>query len=85
MTNNIYELLTPVALAHWIPGYGSAKRHGLILFTNSFIVQDVVKLINVLIIRYNLDCNIRIKKSNRKVEYMIYIRQSSMVKFLKIC
>jgi hypothetical protein len=43
-----------------------------------------VKLINVIIIRYNLDCNIRIKKGNRKVEYMIYIRKSSMVKLGEI-
>jgi hypothetical protein len=29
---NIYELLTPVALAHLIMGDGSVKSHGLILY-----------------------------------------------------
>jgi hypothetical protein len=30
---NIYDLLTPEALAHLIMGDGSAKSHGLILLT----------------------------------------------------
>lgn len=29
---NIYDLLTPVALAQWIMGDGSATRHGLVLW-----------------------------------------------------
>ena len=32
---NIYELLTPVALAHLIQGDGSVQRHGLIICTDS--------------------------------------------------
>lgn len=35
---NIYDLLTPVALAHLILGDGSAQRHGLILCTDSFTI-----------------------------------------------
>ena len=52
--NNIYELLTPVALAHWIMGDGSHLSQGIQLCTDSFSLQDTVKLMNVLIIRYNL-------------------------------
>jgi hypothetical protein len=33
---------------------------------------------NVLMIRYRLDFNLRLKRQNNKIEYMIYIRQSSM-------
>jgi len=72
--HNIYELLTPVALAHMIMGDGSEQRHGLIICTNSYSIEDVVRLMNVLIIRYNLECKIRLKKQNQKIEYMIYIR-----------
>ena len=57
--NNIYELLTPVALAHVIMGDGSRQRHGLILCTDSYSVSDIVRLINVLIIKYRLDCTLR--------------------------
>ena len=46
--NNIYELLTPVALAHVIMGDGSRQRHGLILCTDSYSVSDIVRLINEL-------------------------------------
>lgn len=82
---NIYELLTPVALAHLIMGDGLACPHGLILCTNCFSIQDTVKLINVLIIRYSLECRIRIKtQKNLNIEYMIYIRQSSMTKLWDI-
>lgn len=76
--SNIYELLTPVALAHLIMGDGQASSSGLILCTNSYSIPDIVRLMNVLIIRYRLECNIREFRSNRKLEYMIYIRQGSM-------
>ena len=80
---NIFELLTPIALAHLIMGDGSVTRHGLILCTNSYSVQDVVRLMNVLIIRYRLECNIRLIKQ-KKIEYMIYIQQDSMTSLLNI-
>jgi hypothetical protein len=53
--NNIYELLTPIALAHMIMGDGSVKSHGLILCTNNSSLEDIVRLMNVIMIRYRLD------------------------------
>lgn len=82
--HNIYELLTPVALAHLIMGDGSALRHGLIICTNSYSIQDVVRLMNVLIIRYRLECSLSLKKQNKNFEYMIYIRQDSMSRLQRI-
>lgn len=77
--SNIFDLLTPVALAHLIQGDGQTSRHGLVLCTNSFLIKDVVRLMNVLIIRYRLECNIReYRQSNGKLEFMIYIRHGSM-------
>lgn len=76
--SNIYELLTPIALAHLIMGDGDARPHGLIICSNSYSIQDVVQLMNALTIRYRLDCNLRLKRQNNKIEYMIYIRQHSM-------
>jgi hypothetical protein len=55
---DIYNLLTPVALSHLVMVDGSVSRHGLILCTNSYTIQDVVRLMNVLIIRYKLECSI---------------------------
>jgi len=82
---NIYELLTPIALAHMIMGDGSVQQHGLIICTNSYSIEDVVRLMNVLIIRYRLKCTLRLKKrQNNKIEYTIYISQSSMPSLLNI-
>lgn len=79
--NDIYNLLTPVALAHMIMGDGSAERHGLILCTDSFTIPDVIKLINVLIIRYQLDCAFRL---HTPTQPRIYIKEGSMAKLRAI-
>lgn len=72
---DIYNLLTPVALAHMIMGDGSAEKAGLKICTDSYSIKDVVRLINVLIIKYRLECTIREHKKN---QYRIYIKQRSM-------
>jgi hypothetical protein len=72
---NIYELLTPVALAHMIMGDGSVKSHGLILFTDSYTVQDVVRLMNVLMIKYRLESKFIFHSQSYP---RILIRQRSM-------
>jgi hypothetical protein len=78
---NIYELLTPVALAHLIMGDGSVQRHGLIICTDSYTIPEVVRLLNVLMIRYGLDCTVRFHTSRQP---RIYIRQRSMAKLQTI-
>jgi hypothetical protein len=60
-------------------GDGNALTQGLIICTNSYTLPDVVRLMNVLMIRYRLECNIRIKeRRNGKIEHMILIRERSM-------
>jgi hypothetical protein len=73
--NNIYDLLTPAALAHLIMGDGAARPHGLIICTDSYSIEDVVRLINVLIIRYRLECTLRF---HTPTQPRIYIRQHYM-------
>jgi len=76
-------MLTPVALAHMIMGDDAVRPHGLILCTNNYSIQDVVLLMNVLQIRYRLDCTLHLKRQN-KIEYLIYIRQCYMPSLLNI-
>jgi len=71
---DIFNLLTPIALAHWIMGDGNKNRHGLTISTESFSLNDTVRLINVLMIRYRLDCTMRQKSPG----YTIYITEKSM-------
>jgi len=78
---NIYELLTPIALAHMIMGDGSVQRHGLIICTDSYTIEDTIRLINVLIIKFRLECSLW---APRKNQYRIYIQQGSMASLLNI-
>jgi LAGLIDADG DNA endonuclease family/LAGLIDADG endonuclease len=78
---DIYILLTPVALAHWIMGDGQKRESGLVLCTDSFTLPEVVLLVNVLITRYNFTCSIR---TNNPGQYRIYISNKSMDSLRKI-
>ena len=71
---DIYNLLTPIALAHWIMGDGAKNRHGLTISTESFNIEDTVRLLNVLIIRYSLNCSLH----KHSTGYNIYIKENSM-------
>jgi hypothetical protein len=73
--HNIYVLLTSIALAHLIMGDGSVQQHGLIICTDSYTIPEIVRLINVLMIKYRLDCWLR---NHTPTQPRIYISQSSM-------
>jgi hypothetical protein len=74
---NIYELLTPVALAHLIMGDDSAQQYSLKIFTDSYTLPDIIRLMNVLIIRYKLDCTLRF---HTPTQPRIHIKQNYMPK-----
>ena len=78
--HNIYELLTPVAFAHLIMGDGGFKSKGIFLCTDSYSIKDVVRLMNVLILRYDLKCTLH--KSNEG--HRIYISRNSVGKVIEI-
>jgi hypothetical protein len=60
---NIYEQLTIQGLAHVICGEGSrAKGGGLYLQTQCFSLIDNVRLINVLIIKFDCKCSIHLQR-----------------------
>lgn len=59
---NIYELLQPVALAHWIMGDGESRDYGLRLCTDSYSIKEVIILMNVLNIRYDINCKLYMTK-----------------------
>ena len=77
---NIYHLLNPIALAHWIMGEGSYQPGGtLVLCTESFSLQDVIHLMNVLLVRYGLESSLTHyhTRNNQKL-HRIRILQKSM-------
>ena len=42
---NIYDILNTIALAHWIMGDGAILNKGLVLCTDSFTLQEIIKLL----------------------------------------
>lgn len=79
--HNIYDLLTPFVLAQWVMAASKILQgRGLILYADNFNVVDVVKLINVLTIKYRLHCNLLIEKNKPR----IYIYRSNMDKLVII-
>ena len=82
---DIYNLFTPVSLAFWIMGDGEIRASGIALCTDSFKVTEVVTLINVLIIKYNLNCTLTWKTnpSGKKIA-RIYFPSKEMGKLIQI-
>jgi hypothetical protein len=64
------NLLTPLALAHWICQDGTfhIRNGGLYLCTNSFSLEEVKILLDYLTTKYNLKCTIHNQKSSNKTK-----------------
>ena len=75
--NNLFELLTWEALVHWIIGDGIYSS-GITLQTQCFTLKELVLIINVLILKFRLECTIH-KQGNHHV---IYIKSKSLKKNL---
>nr|YP_009945120.1 LAGLIDADG endonuclease [Monilinia laxa]QOE17484.1 LAGLIDADG endonuclease [Monilinia laxa] len=72
---NIYDLLTPSVLAHWVMSDGTRLQgRGIKLGADFNGTFDTIKLINVLIIKYRLCCNLQLEKD----KHSIYIYRSSL-------
>ena len=78
---SLINLLSPLALAHWIMQDGALSTSGgLYLCTDSFDPNDVIKLASYLTTRYNFDCTTpkapgKLGKLGHK---RIYIKKSSL-------
>lgn len=55
---DLFHLLSPRALAYWIMSDGVSNQYGLTICTDCFTIKDVVILMNILKIRYDLNCSI---------------------------
>jgi hypothetical protein len=61
-------------------GDGTYQSKGITLCTDYYSIEDVIHLMNVLIICYDLKCSLH----EYKGRYRIYISINSMVKLVKI-
>lgn len=77
---NIYDLLTPLGLAHWIMQDGSFHKvsKGVTLCTDSFTKEEVQLLISVLQEKFNLNCTIQKAPGKSLDRFIIYISAKSV-------
>lgn len=62
-------------MAHWICGDGT-RNSGIKLQTQSFSLQENVLLINMLILKFDLECSLHRQRN----QYIIYIKKNSIKK-----
>ena len=78
-----------LALAHWIMGDGSKRNQGITLCTDGFTIQEVVLLINILILKYDIspthhkekNCEANFACLLAKNNFRIYIGKNDWIKF----
>jgi uncharacterized membrane protein len=70
-------LLSWEALAYWISGDGTYNS-GVRIQTDSFTVKEVVFIMNILIIKFHLECSIHYQRGNP----ILYIKSKSIKKNL---
>lgn len=86
---NIYDYFDDIVFAHWIMGDGSKSSSGLILCTDNFDLKSIILLINILIIKYDINPRIikhtsylitDIEKKNKSINNRIFIRNKDINK-----
>ena len=65
-----------MVLAHWIMGDGSKRAKGIVLCTDNFSLQEVVLLVNILILKFDINPTIQKEKNY----FRIYINEESLMK-----
>ena len=73
----LFNFLNWQVLAHWICGDGT-RDGGIKLQTQSFTLEENILLINMLIIKFGLDCTLHKQRNH----HIIYIRKKSLKKNL---
>ena len=82
---DLFFYIDYISLAHWIMADGSKRGKGLILCTDSYTITEVVILINILKIKFDLDSSIRyhisvLPKNIKKKVQRIYIDKNNLDK-----
>lgn len=71
---NLYDLLTYEVQAHWICGDGTYKTSGMIIQTDCFSLKEVIFILNILTIKFDLKCSIHFHRGNP----ILYISSKSI-------
>jgi len=73
-TEILFQLITPVSLAHMIMCDGARRNESVIICTDNLTINEVVKLMNILIVKFRLNCTLHYDNDKAR----IYISKSSI-------
>ena len=81
----LFHYIDGLVLAYWIMSDGVSNKYGLRICTDSYTLKEVVLLINILKIKFDLNCTLHtiISEKGSKL-FRIYIRSESMDKLKKL-
>ena len=54
----MFHYFSPICLAYLIMSDGTSNQYGLTICTDNFSIKDVVRLINIIKIRYDINCSL---------------------------
>jgi hypothetical protein len=74
----LFDYLDYISIAYWIMGDGSKKNKGITLCTDSFSFKEVVILMNILKIKFNINSTMHLEKYKPR----IYINNYELQKIL---
>lgn len=70
----LFQLLTPLALAHMIMCDGARRNKSVVICSDNFTLSEVVQIMNILRIKFRLDCTMHFDNGYPR----IYILKNSM-------
>lgn len=83
----LYLYFNDIVFAHWIMGDGLKLKNGLVLCTDSFSIKEIVILMNILRLKYDIEpmikdhvSNLDIKKENKSIKKRIFISKKDIQK-----
>ena len=68
ISRELIHYLDYCALAHWIMGDGAKKNKGVTLCTDGFCLEDILILINILILNFNIQPVIHKEKNKFRIQ-----------------
>lgn len=71
----LYDYVDYIAIAHWIKGDSAKRNKGITLCTDGFTFKEVVILMNILKIKYNINSTMDIEKHKPR----IYINEKELL------
>lgn len=74
----LFDYIDYIVIAYWIMGDGAKRNKGLVLCTDNFTLKEVILLMNILIIKFDLYCTIH----NDGNKYRLFISKKYLNKIV---